>query len=132
MAYTSPSFGETSGGSGAVDSFNARTGAVLPQSGDYTASMVNATLTQQLSITELPAPDVIGGSGTYFNLTGSGEITIPDGNSARVLILKSMAGSSITLVAASGGTIDGQASYVMVSQESVILVADGSGDWQIN
>lgn len=133
MAYTSPSFSESSGGGGgAVDSFNTRTGAVVPQAGDYTAAMVGATLTQQLSITNLTAPDTIGSNGTYFNLSGNGNITIPAGTTARVLILKSMAGSSITLQAASGGTIDGQADYPMLSRESIILVADGAGDWQLN
>ena len=35
---TTPSGGETSG----VSSFNGRTGAVMPQDGDYTAAQVNA------------------------------------------------------------------------------------------
>lgn len=133
MAYTSPSFGETSGGgSGAVDSFNTRTGAVLPQAGDYTAEMVGATLTQQLSENPLTAPASIGSTGTYFVLSGSGSITIPAPSVARVLILHAVSGSSITIVVDGGNTINGQLNYQIASLESITVIADGAFNWRIN
>ena len=44
---TFPSLGQ--GGSGGMESFNGRTGSVIPQPGDYTAEMVGAATMDQVN-----------------------------------------------------------------------------------
>jgi len=46
---------DSGGGGGAVDSFNGRTGAVMPQSGDYSASMVPNTPAGSIAATDVQA-----------------------------------------------------------------------------
>ena len=102
------------GGSGGVTSFNTRTGAVVPITGDYTFSQIGGTLASS----QLPSSGVT--AGTYGDASHVAQVTVDAHGivtaAAAVAIQENAARVTVTISSPTGVTVTGTATLSSVAR----------------
>lgn len=103
---------EVIGGGGAVDSFNSRTGAVVPVSGDYNADQITETASNKI-MTSSERTKLAGVLPYGSNSKASTASLTPDSDANKLEAIRSLA-ANLTINAPSGTPVDGQSLIIRI------------------